>query len=85
MHANPYSDLFVCPETRKPLREATEVELAALKKREGMEKVEGAWVRSDRAVAYPVMRGIPMLTSANAIPLRAQGHQSTTEEKRENP
>lgn len=84
MHANSYSDLFVCPQTRKPLRLATEQELHALKQREGMEKVEGAWIRSDRAVAYPVMRGIPMLTEVNAISLRAPRRKSTSAETPEN-
>lgn len=70
MHANDYSDLFICPTTRKPLRFATDKELEALRLREGLEKIEGAWIRSDRAIAYPVIRGIPMLVPNNAIPLR---------------
>lgn len=85
MHANPYSDLFVCPQTRKRLRLATEQELHALQQREGMERIEGAWIRSDRAVAYPVMRGIPLLTEINAIPLRAQRRNSKTAQQSENP
>jgi uncharacterized protein YbaR (Trm112 family) len=85
MHANPYSDLLVCPQTRKPLRMATEQELHALKQREGMEKVEGAWIRSDRVVAYPVMRGIPLLTEANAISLSATRRKPKTDETPENP
>lgn len=70
MHANEYSEIFVCPTTRKKLRLATERELEALKQREGLQKIEGAWIRSDRAMAYPVIRGIPMLVPANAISLR---------------
>lgn len=85
MHANPYSDLLVCPKTRKRLRLATDQELQALKQREGMERVEGAYIRSDRALAYPVMRGIPLLTEANAIPLRATRLKKKTEEPAENP
>lgn len=85
MHANPYSDLLVCPQTRKPLRLATEQELHALKQREGMERIEGAYIRSDRAMAYPVMRGIPLLTEANAIPLRATRRKKKSEEPAENP
>jgi uncharacterized protein YbaR (Trm112 family) len=69
MHENSNSSLFVCPQTRMPLRLATEQELHALKQLEGMERIEGAWIRSDRAIAYPVMRGIPMLTEVNAISL----------------
>ena len=70
MHANEYSDIFVCPTTRKKLRLATDHEVEALRQREGLHKVEGAWIRADRAVAYPVIRGIPLLVVANAIPLR---------------
>lgn len=85
MHANPYSDLFVCPQTRKRLRLATEQELHALRQREGMERIEGAYIRSDRAMAYPVMRGIPLLTEVNAIPLRTTRPKKKTEESAENP
>jgi len=70
MHANEYSNIFVCPTTHKKLRLATEREVEALKQREGLQKIEGAWIRSDRAMAYPVIRGIPMLVPANAISLR---------------
>lgn len=70
MHANEYSDHFVCPTTRKRLRPATDREMEALRLREGLQSVEGAWIRSDRAVAYPIVRGIPLLTSGNAISLR---------------
>jgi uncharacterized protein YbaR (Trm112 family) len=70
MHANEYSDHFVCPTTRKRLRPATDREMEALRQREGLESIEGAWIRADRAVAYPIVRGIPLLTSANAISLR---------------
>lgn len=70
MHANEYSEIFVCPTTRKGLRLATERELEALRQREGLAKIESAWIRSDRAVAYPVIRGIPLLVTSNAISLR---------------
>jgi uncharacterized protein YbaR (Trm112 family) len=70
MHANEYSETFVCPTTRKGLRLATEREVEALRQREGLTKIEGAWIRSDRAVAYPVLRGIPLLVPSNAISLR---------------
>jgi uncharacterized protein YbaR (Trm112 family) len=70
MHANEYSDVLVCPTTRKRLRFATDRELEALRQREGLEKLEDAWIRSDRAVAYPVAQGIPLLTANNAISLR---------------
>ncbi len=70
MHANEYSDLYVCPTTRKRLRRATDREMQALHLREGLEKIEDALIRSDRAVAYPVVHGIPMLAPNNAISLR---------------
>lgn len=70
MHANEYSEVFVCPTTRKRLRLATERELEALRLREGLAKIEAAWIRSDRAIAYPVVRGIPLLVPNNAISLR---------------
>jgi uncharacterized protein YbaR (Trm112 family) len=44
--------------------------MEALHLREGLESLEGAWIRADRAVAYPILRGIPMLTKNNAISLR---------------
>ncbi|MFM8363774.1 MAG: hypothetical protein ACKOAS_01325 [Verrucomicrobiota bacterium] len=81
MHANEYSDVFVCPTTRKRLRIATDRELEALRLREGLEKLENAWIRADRAVAYPVVQGIPLLTSNNAIFLR----KSRTIKKSANP
>ncbi len=70
MPANEYSEVFVCPSTRKRLRPATDREMEALHLREGLESLEGAWIRADRAVAYPIVRGIPMLTKNNAISLR---------------
>lgn len=70
MHANEYSDVLVCPTTRKRLRFATDRELEALRMREGLDNLQNAWIRSDRAVAYPVVNGIPLLTPNNAISLR---------------
>lgn len=78
MHANEYSEIFVCPTTRKKLRLATEKEIEALRQREGLAKIESAWIRSDRAVAYPVIRGIPLLVAANAISLRKSPKQKDT-------
>lgn len=65
-----YHDFYVCPQTHKPLRVATEAEIQALQKREGFEKIRAAWVRSDHAVAYPVKAGIPLLIPDAAISLR---------------
>jgi uncharacterized protein YbaR (Trm112 family) len=70
MHANEYSEILVCPTTRQKLRLATDREIEALRQREGLAKIEGAWIRADRAIAYPVVRGIPLLVAANAISLR---------------
>jgi uncharacterized protein YbaR (Trm112 family) len=81
MHANEYSDVFVCPATRKRLRFANERELEALRLREGLGKLENAWIRADRAVAYPVVQGIPLLTAGNAISLR----KTRTSKKSANP
>ncbi len=78
MHANEYSEIFVCPTTRKKLRLATEKEIEALRQREGLAKIESAWIRSDRAVAYPVIRGIPLLVAANVISLRKSPKQKDT-------
>ena len=78
MHANEYSEIFVCPTTRKKLRLATEKEIEALRQREGLGKIESAWIRADRAVAYPVIRGIPLLVAANAISLRKSPRQKDT-------
>lgn len=65
-----FSQILVCPRTLKRLRAATDKELEALRKREGLEKLESAWIREDRAVAYPVRRGIPLLVPAAAISLK---------------
>lgn len=65
--------VLACPVTHLPLREATEAEIAAwnecveagsLRTVDGRpieEPLEGALVREDGAVAYPVRDGIPVL------------------------
>jgi uncharacterized protein YbaR (Trm112 family) len=78
MHANEYSDILICPTTRQKLRLATDLELQALRQREGLSKIEAAWIRSDRAIAYPVIRGIPLLVATNAISLRKSPKQKDT-------
>lgn len=75
--------LLVCPATREPLREATAAELAALNaaiaaggaQNRGGTAVTGAvtagLVPTSGTVLYPIQDGIPILLSAEAIPLRA--------------
>lgn len=63
------SGLYVCPQTRMPLRASTAAELEVIRLHEGCEKIEAAWVRSDGAIAYPVKNRIPLLVSSAAIPL----------------
>jgi uncharacterized protein YbaR (Trm112 family) len=60
---------FICPQTRQPLREATDEELAALRKMPEHSSLEAAWIRTDLAIAYPVQNGIPLLIPSAAIPL----------------
>jgi uncharacterized protein YbaR (Trm112 family) len=60
---------FICPQTRQPLREATDEELAALRKMPEHSLLEAAWIRTDSAIAYPVQNGIPLLIPSAAIPL----------------
>ena len=61
--------LFICPQTRQPLREATSEELASLRKMPEHNSLEAAWIRTDSAVAYPVQNGIPQLIPSAVIPL----------------
>jgi len=58
---------FICPQTRQPLREATDGELAALRKIPGHTQLEAAWSRADSTMAYPVQNGIPQLIPSAAI------------------
>jgi len=60
---------FICPQTRQPLREASDGEIAALRKTPSHTALEAAWIRSDSTVAYPVQNGIPQLIPSAAIPL----------------
>jgi uncharacterized protein YbaR (Trm112 family) len=80
-----YSELFLCPQTLRRLRPATEKELEALRSREGFEKLESALVRSDRSVAYPVKRGIPMLIPGAAISMRKTTAKKSTSPPAEQP
>ena len=58
---------FICPQTRQALREATDGELAALRKIAAHTELEAAWVSKDSSVAYPVKNGIPLLIPSAAI------------------
>jgi uncharacterized protein YbaR (Trm112 family) len=60
---------FICPQTRQPLREATNEELAALRKMQEHSSLEAAWIRVDSCIAYPVLNCIPLLIPSAAIPL----------------
>jgi uncharacterized protein YbaR (Trm112 family) len=58
---------FICPQTRQTLCEATDGELAALRKIPGHTQLEAAWSRADSTMAYPVQNGIPQLIPSAAI------------------
>jgi uncharacterized protein YbaR (Trm112 family) len=58
---------FICPQTRQTLREATDGELAALRKIPTHTALEAAWISTDSSVAYPIKNGIPLLIPSAAI------------------
>jgi len=72
-------DLLVCPETLKDLTLATPEEIAHLNEsinrgqlrnvagKQVTEPVEGALVRIDRAIAYPVREGIPVMLGPEGL------------------
>lgn len=76
--------LLVCPSTRESLREATAAELAAVnaaiakgsaRNRAGTAltgTVVAGLVPASGGVLYPIQDGIPILLTAEAIPLRAE-------------
>jgi uncharacterized protein YbaR (Trm112 family) len=73
--------ILCCPETHQPVTEADAALVAklnesvvsgSLKNRGGKvlsEKIDGALVRSDRTLAYPVRNRIPIMLIEEAIPL----------------
>jgi uncharacterized protein YbaR (Trm112 family) len=58
---------FICPQTRQALREATDGELAALRKMPAHTALEAAWISMDSSMAYPIQNGIPLLILSAAI------------------
>jgi uncharacterized protein YbaR (Trm112 family) len=72
--------MLVCPSTRKPLREATAAELAAVNaaiqrgaaRNRGGAAVSVAWAAAlathDGAWLYPIQDGIPILLTGEAVP-----------------
>jgi len=72
-------DLLVCPETLKDLTLATPAEIAVLNQainegqlrnaagKEVTEPVEGALIRIDRAIAYPVRESIPVMLGPEGL------------------
>jgi uncharacterized protein YbaR (Trm112 family) len=58
---------FICPQTRQTLREATDGELAALRKIPGHTQLKAAWISTDSSMAYPIQNGIPQLIPSAAI------------------
>ena len=73
--------ILCCPETHQPLTEADaalvselnqRITSGALKNRAGqtlVEKLDGALLRQDRQVCYPVRQRLPVLLMDEAIPL----------------
>ena len=74
--------MLVCPSSHQPLREATAAELTAVnaaiqggtaKNRAGAPvagPLQEGLVPADGSVVYPIQDGIPILLTAEAIPLR---------------
>lgn len=57
-----------CPETQQTLAEAPTAMLAGRRERDGS-PLEGALLRADGAVLYPIRSGIPVLLVEEAIPV----------------
>jgi uncharacterized protein YbaR (Trm112 family) len=73
--------LLVCPETHQDVALATPLELAQMNEaiRKGLvktaagvlvtEPVEGALIRADRTIAYPIRDGIPVMLVSEGLAL----------------
>ncbi len=82
--------LLVCPNSRQPLREATAAELATVNRaiaaggvlnRGGTAvtaALVGGLVPRDGSVVYPIQDGIPILLSAEAVPLAGASAKAQT-------
>ena len=76
--------LLVCPETHQDVALATAEEIALLNKAIGAgqvrtasgkdvdQPVEGALIRADRAIAYPIRDGIPVMLAAEGLAISSE-------------
>lgn len=74
--------ILACPESKQPLRKATDAELADVNRRiKGKslvnrievtlsEPVDGLLIRQDGLLAYPIRHGIPIMLIEESIPLQ---------------
>ncbi len=67
-------EMLVCPATMKPLRFANPAELRVVRELSGQPGLQGALLREDRLVAYPVEGGIPVMLQEAAVDLRRRGN-----------
>lgn len=67
-------EMLVCPATMKPLRFANPAELRVVRELSGQPGLQGALLREDRLVAYPVEGGIPVMLKEAALDLRRKGN-----------
>ncbi len=84
-------DILVCPEDRSPLELASPEVVAALNKsiragrlrnRAGQvvaDRLDGALVRRDGAIAYPIVDAIPVMLMDEAIPLDQLDREASPE------
>ncbi|MEO6593679.1 MAG: hypothetical protein ABIP94_02880 [Planctomycetota bacterium] len=89
--------MLVCPSSRQPLREATEAELAtvnaaiaagSVRNRGGnpvAETLPAGLVPADGAALYPIRDGIPILLTAEAIPMPVSASPSSASPKSASP